>query len=162
VGVGNGVAVGRVGVVVGVELLVVVPEDVPQPARKHKLRITNTGTTCGFIRSLHFFLSCWEDYRNKEELLDARPGLETIPAIILSADAEQHAAEIAARKLIGLSKPVDVEVPLQTIETGLAHSYSPDEPRQALPSLDAPLLQTTGETFHFLDTRIKQKAAGKD
>ena len=53
--------------------------------------------------------------------LHAHPGLEAIPAIILSASAEQHALEIAARKLIGLSKPVDLDELIQTIETVLTH-----------------------------------------
>ena len=54
--------------------------------------------------------------------LHAHKGLEAIPAIILSASAEQHASEIAARHLIDLSKPVDVEELLQTIEAALTNS----------------------------------------
>jgi hypothetical protein len=50
---GTGVASGRVvGAAVAVELLVVVAGDALQPASKHRLRTTNTGTERGFIRCL--------------------------------------------------------------------------------------------------------------
>lgn len=61
VGVGDGteVAGGSVGgVVLGEELPVVVAGDAPQPARKHRLKTTATGTERGFTRSLHFFPAC--------------------------------------------------------------------------------------------------------
>jgi hypothetical protein len=60
VGVGDGVevATGRVvGVAVGVELLVVTACDVPQAARKHRQKATNTSKH-RFIRNLSFFSSC--------------------------------------------------------------------------------------------------------
>jgi hypothetical protein len=60
VGVGDGTAVvgGRVAVIAeGVERLVFVAGDAPQPTSKHRLRSTNIGTERGFIRSLSFLLA---------------------------------------------------------------------------------------------------------
>ena len=62
-GVGDGTEVAcgiAVGAAVDVERLVVVTGDAPQPARKHRLRITKTEIECGFIKNLHCFSSCRE------------------------------------------------------------------------------------------------------
>ncbi len=65
------------------------------------------------------------DYRlpkmNGVELYDqlhAREGLETVPAIVLSANLPLH--ELTKRGLVGLKKPFDLDQLLRTIEKTIA------------------------------------------
>ena len=65
------------------------------------------------------------DYRlpkmNGVELYDqlhAREGLETVPAIVLSANLPLH--ELTKRGLVGLKKPFDLDQLLQAIEKTIA------------------------------------------
>src|SRR5205823_13826600 len=51
--------------------------------------------------------------------LHAQPGLEAIPAIILSASVEMHQEEIELRHLIGLAKPFELDELLLSIEQAL-------------------------------------------
>jgi DNA-binding response OmpR family regulator len=51
------------------------------------------------------------------DYLHANRGLAALPAIILSANLEELENEVAARKLIGFSKPFDLDELLTTIET---------------------------------------------
>jgi len=65
------------------------------------------------------------------DLLHARTGCENIPGIILSASTPQLAPEIVARHLIGLSKPVELEELLSSIERALQHPLGPCETGEA-------------------------------
>lgn len=47
------------------------------------------------------------------------PGLETLPAIILSASLEPHQREIEQRQLVGLEKPFDLDNLLETIRKAI-------------------------------------------
>jgi CheY-like chemotaxis protein len=44
------------------------------------------------------------------DLLHQMKGLEEIPAIILSASLDQHASEIERRHLIGVRKPIELDI----------------------------------------------------
>lgn len=61
--------------------------------------------------------------KNGIELYDefhAIRGLETVPAIILSASLEIHRQEIEQRQLVGLGKPLELDELLTTIDELLA------------------------------------------
>src|SRR5213080_3095293 len=59
------------------------------------------------------------------DTLHAQPGLESVPAIILSASLDQHLPAIASRHLMGLAKPLELDELLETIESVLTRALSP-------------------------------------
>ena len=59
--------------------------------------------------------------------LHALPELEDVPALILTACLEDCEAEIAARKLIALRKPFDMDEFLLTIEEILEKPADPTD-----------------------------------
>ena len=48
--------------------------------------------------------------------LQALPGRQGVPTLLISASLEQHAPELRERNLIGVSKPFDLDELLRTIE----------------------------------------------
>jgi CheY-like chemotaxis protein len=54
------------------------------------------------------------------DLLHEMQGLEDIPAIILSASLYQHAYEIEQRHLIGIEKPIELDIFIAMIERVVA------------------------------------------
>ena len=50
------------------------------------------------------------------DLLHEMKGLEDIPAIIMSASLDQHAYEIEQRHLIGIGKPIELDIFIAMIE----------------------------------------------
>lgn len=54
--------------------------------------------------------------------LHALPGREEVPALLISASLEGHAAEVQERNLIGVSKPFELDELLQMIEQVLITS----------------------------------------
>ena len=58
------------------------------------------------------------------DTLHVLSGRQDVPALLISASLEQHAQELEERKLIGLSKPFDLDELLQTIKQ-LLITYEP-------------------------------------
>jgi DNA-binding response OmpR family regulator len=54
------------------------------------------------------------------DCLHAQPGLEAIPAIILSASVELHQDEIDQRQVIGIAKPFELDEFLLAIDKALS------------------------------------------
>jgi CheY-like chemotaxis protein len=54
------------------------------------------------------------------DLLHEMKGLEDIPAIIMSASLDQHAYEIEQRHLIGIGKPIELDIFIAMIERVVA------------------------------------------
>jgi CheY-like chemotaxis protein len=54
------------------------------------------------------------------DTLHSMEGLQTVPALLLSASVEKHEQELRERNLLGLNKPFELDELLQTIEKMLA------------------------------------------
>jgi CheY-like chemotaxis protein len=88
----------------------------------HVFLAPNSQAALHFVKHLKpnlLIVDCRHTFENGIELYDrlhALPGLEAIPAIILTASLEQYADDIQARNLIALSNPFDLDDFLSTLE----------------------------------------------